>query len=268
MPGPAACWRSPRRSWLIIQLPVRAVTSGWPAPGWVFVACDVGQGDGLVLAAGPGRAVVIDSGPDPVAMSRCLDDLGITDVPLLVFSHYHLDHVGGITGVFHGRTVHRVETGPLAAPTTGVDLVAADAAGARVGHRLRAGRLTVTIGSVRLDYLAPSAAFRGTRSDPEQLLGRHPGHGRAVGRSCCPGDAEIEAQQSLLYDRRRPAGRRAQGARTTAVRTPIPASWRRCTRRSASSRSGPTTTTACPRRCCCGELDQLGPADPPNRSGR
>ena len=43
------------------------------AAGWIFVACDVGQGDGLVLPAGPHTAVVIDSGPDPVAMDRCLD---------------------------------------------------------------------------------------------------------------------------------------------------------------------------------------------------
>ena len=41
-------------------------------------------------------------------MDRCLDDLHITDVALLVFTHYHLDHVGGIVGVFHGRTVEQV----------------------------------------------------------------------------------------------------------------------------------------------------------------
>ena len=35
------------------------------ARGWVLVACDVGQGDGLVLNAGQGSAVVVDAGPDP-----------------------------------------------------------------------------------------------------------------------------------------------------------------------------------------------------------
>ena len=44
-------------------------------------------------------------------------------VALLVFSHYHLDHVGGIVGVFHGRTVDQVVTGPLALPAGGVELV-------------------------------------------------------------------------------------------------------------------------------------------------
>ena len=53
---------------LLIFIPVRSVTSGWPPPGWVFAACDVGQGDALLLNAGPGEVVEIDAGPDPVAI--------------------------------------------------------------------------------------------------------------------------------------------------------------------------------------------------------
>ncbi len=182
---------------VVVQLPVRAVTSGWPVPGWIFVACDVGQGDGLVLPAGPHSAVVIDAGPDPVSMNRCLDDLGITDVPLLIFSHYHLDHVGGIGGVFEGRTVHQVLTGPLALPSTGVDLVAKTLR----AHGLPIGAApvgsTVTVGAVRLEYLAPKAPFRGTRSDPNNssLIIRATVGGRTILLS---GDAEVEAQQSVL----------------------------------------------------------------------
>jgi competence protein ComEC len=182
---------------VVVQIPVRAAVSGWPVTGWILVACDVGQGDGLVLQSGPHSAVVIDAGPDPVAMSRCLDDLGITDVPMLLFSHYHLDHVGGIVGVFRGRTVHQVLTGPLALPVSGVELVA---------NTLRSHRLAitpapigslVTVGAVQLDFLAPKAPFRGTRSDPNNssLVIRATVHGRSILLS---GDAEIEAQQSLL----------------------------------------------------------------------
>ena len=57
---------------VIVLIPVRAAVAGWPPTGWIFVACDVGQGDGLVLPAGGHSAVVIDSGPDPVAIDRCL----------------------------------------------------------------------------------------------------------------------------------------------------------------------------------------------------
>ncbi len=48
-------------------------TPGWPPEGWVMVACDVGQGDGIVLNAGGGRVVVVDVGPDPAVVDRCLD---------------------------------------------------------------------------------------------------------------------------------------------------------------------------------------------------
>jgi competence protein ComEC len=182
---------------VIVQVPVRAVTSAWPADGWFFVACDVGQGDGLALAAGPHSAVVIDTGPDPVAMARCLDDLGVTSVPLLVLSHYHLDHVGGIDGVFAGRTVGRVVTGPLDQPGSGVDLVRQTLR----EHGLTIGPATVgqslQVGAVRLDVLGPGAAFKGTRSDPNNssLVLRATVDGERI---LLPGDAEIEAQQELL----------------------------------------------------------------------
>ncbi len=183
----------------VVQIPVRSVASGWPPPGWMFVACDVGQGDGLVLAAGPGRAVVVDAGPDPVAIDRCLHDLHVSDVPLLVLSHYHLDHVGGVAGVFHGRHVGQVVTGPLAAPQSGVSLVASvlRAHGLSVGAAPVGGQLDV--GALRLDVLGPATAYRGTRSDPNNssLVMRATLGGRRI---LLAADAEIEAQDTLLRE--------------------------------------------------------------------
>ena len=103
-PARAARWRRSSSSPYSSSYRGEPLSPAGRRAGWIFVACDVGQGDGLVLPAGDHRAVVIDSGPDPVAMDRCLSSLQITDVALLVFTHYHLDHVGGIVGVFHGRT--------------------------------------------------------------------------------------------------------------------------------------------------------------------
>jgi competence protein ComEC len=89
---------------------------GWPPPGWVFVACDVGQGEGLVLGLGGRRAVVIDVGPDPGRMGVCLDQLQVVDVPLLILSHFHADHVDGLPGVFAHRRVAEIWISPLASP--------------------------------------------------------------------------------------------------------------------------------------------------------
>ncbi len=61
--------------------PLTRVITGWPPPGWRMVMCDVGQGDALVLAAGEDTAVVVDTGPDPAAVDRCLRSLGITRIP-------------------------------------------------------------------------------------------------------------------------------------------------------------------------------------------
>ena len=79
------CW-SPRPS------------PGWPPDGWVLVACDVGQGDALVLAGAPGTAVVVDAGPDPPAIDRCLRRLGVDRVPIVLLTHLHADHVEGLPG--------------------------------------------------------------------------------------------------------------------------------------------------------------------------
>ncbi len=46
---------------------------GWPPRDWRLLACDVGQGDGLLVYAGPGQAMLVDAGPDPAAIDRCLD---------------------------------------------------------------------------------------------------------------------------------------------------------------------------------------------------
>ncbi|WP_101783429.1 ComEC/Rec2 family competence protein [Nonomuraea indica] len=102
---------------LVAVLLVRPVVSSWPPKAWLMVACDVGQGDGLVIAAGPGRGVVVDAGPDPVTMDRCLRRLGVTDVPLVILTHPHADHVDGLPGVIRGRRVGAVVVSPHPAAT-------------------------------------------------------------------------------------------------------------------------------------------------------
>lgn len=46
---------------LALLAPTRTLT--WPPSGWELVACDVGQGDAMVLRTGPTTAVLVDAGP-------------------------------------------------------------------------------------------------------------------------------------------------------------------------------------------------------------
>ena len=90
----------------------------WPGPDWIFVSCDVGQGDGSVINLGNHQGIVIDTGPDPAKINVCLNRLGIMDIPLLVLTHFHADHVFGLTGVLHNRHVQRVWISNLPEPAT------------------------------------------------------------------------------------------------------------------------------------------------------
>jgi competence protein ComEC len=109
---------------LVVAVLVRPPTPGWPPDGWVLVACDVGQGDALVVRVGEHAGLVVDAGPDADAVDDCLDRLEISRVPLLVLTHFHADHVDGLAGVFDGRTVDALEVSPVADPHEGADEVA------------------------------------------------------------------------------------------------------------------------------------------------
>ncbi len=132
---------------VLVTVLLRAVPeAGWPPGGWVLVQCDVGQGDAVVLRAGPRSAVVVDAGPDPLVMRRCLDGLRVKRVPVLILTHYHADHVDGVPGVLAGRDVGLVLASPLAEPEANAAQVAdwLDAAGvplrvASVGDRWDVG---------------------------------------------------------------------------------------------------------------------------------
>ena len=176
---------------------IRIVVPGWPPPGWLLVACDVGQGAALAIRTGPHEAIVVDAGPEPLAVDHCLRRLRITRVPLLVLTHFHLDHVGGIEGVFRRRAVGALETGALRDPVQGWQLVRRVAAKhglpleqAKVGQRQ-------VVAAVTIDVLGPRATFTGTRSDPNNsslVLRVSSAHHILL----LAADAEVEAQEAMV----------------------------------------------------------------------
>jgi competence protein ComEC len=178
-------------------LPVRLLAPGWPPSGWVIAVCAVGQGDSIVLPVAAGQAVVIDAGPEPAAVDGCLRRLGVRVVPLLVISHFHADHVGGVDGVFRGRRVAAVVAGQWPEPATGRDAVrAAAATGGAPVDEIGPG-WTWTAGGVRLTLVGPAYPVRGSRSDPNNnsLVLRAQVDGVRI---LLPGDAEEEEQREML----------------------------------------------------------------------
>ena len=200
--GPLLARRGPTlvlSAGLVVVMVVPPPTPGWPPHGWVMAMCDVGQGDALVLAAGPGSAVVVDAGPDPALVDRCLDQLGVRRVPLVVLTHFHADHVDGLPGVYAGRRVGAVEVTGLGTPPERVAFV----------QRLAGGRAHVAayrelrrVGAVRLQVLGPvpGVVQHGTAADE----GSGPNNASVVMvaevggvRILLAGDVEPEAQRAL-----------------------------------------------------------------------
>ncbi|MGZ0147358.1 ComEC/Rec2 family competence protein [Kribbella sp. WER1] len=183
-------------------------TLGWPRD-WLFVVCDVGQGDGLVLRAGDGTAVVVDTGPDPAAMDRCLKDLGVRHVPVVVLSHFHADHVGGLAGVLNGRKVDEIEVTPYFSPRAEYDRVRQLASQYGVSVRTVAlherrvvGQVSwTTVWPAKVPALPPAGTSSATSTDegsPENnasiaMLAEAGGL-----RILLTGDLEPEAQRAVL----------------------------------------------------------------------
>ena len=125
---------------------VRTPTPGWPPRDAVVVACDVGQGDGFVVPTAPGEAIVIDVGQEPGPIHRCLTELEIDRIALLLFTHGDADHVDGWRGAVRGREVEVLADGPSGGPSVPAER--------RV--RLLAGQ-SVRVRDVGLEVLWPRA---------------------------------------------------------------------------------------------------------------
>ncbi|RJL26493.1 ComEC/Rec2 family competence protein [Bailinhaonella thermotolerans] len=183
-------------------LAVRCAAAPWPPPGWLLVACDVGQGDALVANAGDGRAVVVDTGPDPVAVDRCLRRLGVRAIPLLVLTHPHLDHTAGLSGALRERPAGAVLLSPY-----GRDGSRPDGEGpfgvdvrhiprgvplwhARAGTRWRFGALEITVVAAAETLTGGDDAVNNASV---VLLARWP-----QATVLLPGDIEPEAQRDLV----------------------------------------------------------------------
>jgi competence protein ComEC len=169
-------WRPP---WSLLLLMLAALPAGWylfppvgplqsrrpVPPGWQLALCDVGQGDALVLRSGPDRAVLVDAGPDPGPVDGCLGRLGIRHLDLVVVTHLHADHTGGLAGALNGRDVAAALVSPLQQPAATAKAVsgALTAAGAQprtawAGNRGGCGRDGWAVDWRVLEPLAPPVA--------------------------------------------------------------------------------------------------------------
>lgn len=174
---------------LLLRGPLATATT---PDGWAIAACDVGQGDALVVRS-EGMIALIDTGPDPEPLRRCLQELGVMRIDLLVLTHFDLDHVGGTSAV-EGIAVQ-----VLHGPTGSADdeRILADLADS--GARLvdAAAGLEGVLGAARWRVLWPlrSSAVFPSGNDASVILEIAGGQ---VPRSLFLGDLSAESQRMLM----------------------------------------------------------------------
>lgn len=144
---------------LILALLHAPVQPGWPPRGWSVAFCDVGQGDAAVIRVGPRQGILIDAGPDPPAILRCLDQLDITVLPLVLLTHFHADHVAGLSAATQSRPVQLVLTSALPEPASEAARVAAVLAKQEIPARPAVLGERFVVGEAELEVLGPVQTY-------------------------------------------------------------------------------------------------------------
>ncbi|MFK3678909.1 ComEC/Rec2 family competence protein [Microbacterium sp. NPDC090218] len=174
---------------ILLDGPLATVTS---PDGWSVAACDVGQGDALLVRSEE-KVALIDTGPAPERLAACLRSLGVERIDLLVLTHYDLDHAGGTSAVL-GR-VGAVLHGPVTEDSERALLADLATAGAQV-EQASAGQRGV-LGEATWRVLWPlraSAAF--PSGNDASVVMEFAGGG--VPRSVFLGDLGAASQRMLL----------------------------------------------------------------------
>ncbi|MCU1577919.1 MAG: ComEC/Rec2 family competence protein [Rhodoglobus sp.] len=173
----AAFWRGRGQRWIALGLALclvgyvglaggNRVATLLGRPGdWQIAGCDIGQGDAFIVRS-EGQVALIDTGPKPERLTKCLTELGIDRINLLVLTHYDLDHVGGVDAVI--GIVDRAFLGPSDG-SKGDHLAADLLAGGALVQQVSRGPSGL-LGDLRWSILWP----------PKRLVGIEPGNPASV----------------------------------------------------------------------------------------
>jgi len=136
-------------------------------PKLVLSVIDVGQGDSILTEFPNGQSMLVDAGSrsSGSTVANYLRQRKVSKIDILVASHPHEDHIGGMLAVLDAFQIGKVwDSGYVHGSRTQENFLGTvRAKGIRFGTP-KAG-FTQDIGDTRIDVLAPVRALSGTNSD-------------------------------------------------------------------------------------------------------
>lgn len=202
----------------LIAAVLLALVIFWPVPGGDLELhfIDVGQGDAILVSLPGGRNMLVDAGGWPGELETgegagdrvvvpYLRHLGVNRLDVLLITHPHEDHAGGVRGVTERIPVNMVVVSPAGLAAGGPQVAPAYTKllewleeGGRPVLAASAGDLINLDPDVRIQVLAPPASLlNSTRSDLNNaslVLRLDYGNTSVL----LTGDIEVEAQAWLL----------------------------------------------------------------------
>jgi len=156
---------------------------------------DVGEGAAAIVQAPGGPTTLIDAGPAPLA--RTLRRHGVRSIDLLVLSHGHADHTGGLADVLQAITVRRALLPRPPTPDPALDRIETELRGHGVQVSRCAAPLSLACGAYTLRILPTQGGESDGNQDQNDWalvvaveLGGQP--------LLLPGDAEGEALGAVV----------------------------------------------------------------------
>lgn len=144
-------------------LPAQVVGTGH-LPGLLRLRqLNVGQGDAALITTAEGRHILIDAGPTAHGVAEMLRKAGIDTLDLVVASHNHADHIGGMADVLFSFSVRAYLDNGIPSRTSVYRRTLSALEREPNIRYLRATSRTITLGSTSVRVLQPPGV--GTQND-------------------------------------------------------------------------------------------------------
>lgn len=200
---------------LVVFLLITAVWLGWPVQDKLQVHfIDVGQGDSALIRTPNQRTVLVDAGgwQEELVSGRGVGDyvivpylhrLGINKLDVLILTHPHADHVGGVRAILRTMPVKLIIISPYGLAKgdrcdEGYDKLLQEIQQQEIPLRTAQAGDSLKVDPVMdLTFLAPQKKYQGTRSDANNnsLVFKLTYQNRTV---LFTGDIEAEAEKELM----------------------------------------------------------------------